>query len=426
MINEYIETIIILIMINSIFALSLNLIIGFNGQFSLGHAAFLAIGAYASAIVVAAYNFPFLIGLFVAGVMAAVLGLVIGVPTLRLRGDYLAIATLGFAEITKMVLLIMPEKIFGGATGIPGGAKEIDKVPQLSDLLRMPGAIAPEFAGKLPSQCTGAAPVNINQTMNLIFCFVWIIATLIVVGYGFYALYRWLKGTVERRISGKKWVLWSLRLVYWGGLIVLAVTNTKRINDSFYGVFGVHRSHTWNSYLSTQWTVFLFLIVAVLLITWLCVNYLRSTYGRAVIAIREDEIASTMLGIGEFKFKLMNFLVGTFFAGVAGGLLAHSIPSFNPFEFDLLKSVDALLMVVLGGMGSITGTFFGATVLTILPEALRQSKEWRMVIYSLTLVLLMIFKPKGFFGSSEFSPKIPDFLRRLMDNRRGAKGASDA
>ena len=83
-------------------------------------------------------------------------------------------------------------------------------------------------------------------------------------------------------------------------------------------------------------------------------------------------------------------------------------------------------MVVLGGMGSITGTFFGATVLTSLPEALRQSKEWRMVIYSLTLVLLMIFKPKGFFGSSEFNPKIPDFLRQLMDNRRGAKGASDA
>ena len=119
LLNSFWNTILRLGAVMAILSLGLNLIYGFNGQFSLGHAAFLAIGAYASAIVVAAYNFPFLIGLFVAGVMAAVLGLVIGVPTLRLRGDYLAIATLGFAEITKMVLLIMPEKVFGGATGIP-------------------------------------------------------------------------------------------------------------------------------------------------------------------------------------------------------------------------------------------------------------------------------------------------------------------
>lgn len=420
MINGYFETIVILILINIIFALSLNLILGFNGQFSLGHAAFLAIGAYTSAIIVSIYGVPFFFGVMLGGVMAALLGLVIGIPALRLRGDYLAIATLGFAEITKMVLLVLPESIFGGATGIPGGAKEIDSVPQLSELLRVPGAVASEYVGVLASELPRTPPSNINQILNLVFAIFWVVILFVMSAYGLYLLYKLLKKFVVRFTQGSNWALQVYRLAYWGGFIALVALNSTRLNDLFYKGFELHLYKSWASYNSSQWSVFLFLILVVASVTWLCVNYLNSTYGRAVIAIREDEIASTMLGIGEFKIKLMNFLVGTFFAGVAGGLLAHAIPVFNPFEFDLFKSVDVLLMVVLGGMGSITGTFFGASMITILPEALRQFGNWRMVFYSLILVLLMIFKPGGFFGSKEFKLQMPDALKRYF-----ARGAAE-
>ncbi len=412
MINGYLETIIILILINSIFALSLNLILGFNGQFSLGHAAFLAIGAYTSAILVAAFGFPFVIGIILGGVFAAVLGLLTGVPSLRLRGDYLAIATLGFAEIVKMVLLILPEKYFGGATGIPGGSREIDKVPQLSELLRVNGVVAQEHIGRLASEFSGIAPQNINQIMNMGFCVFWILMFVCFLFYGVYVLYRQLKSVVVRFTPERmqSTYIWIARLFFVVALLITFIWKQQSINDRFYSLFEVHRMHSWASYLSSQWSVFLFLLAVVGIVTWLCVNYLNSTFGRAVIAIREDEIASTMLGINEFQFKLMNFLIGAFFAGVAGGLLAHSIPAFNPFEFDLFKSVDVLLMVVLGGMGSITGTFFGATVITVLPEALRQLGQWRMVIYSLVLVLLMIFRPGGLLGTGKFKPLLPGFL----------------
>ena len=425
MINGYFETIIVLILINSIFALSLNLILGFNGQFSLGHAAFLAIGAYTSAILVGAFGFPMILGLVVAGSFAAVLGLVTGVPTLRLRGDYLAIATLGFAEITKMVLLILPDRLFGGATGIPGGAAAINRVPQFADMLAVPGAVSPEFAGKAASELAGAPPFNINQALNIVFTYFFAIAAILVAVYGIYALYRFLKALILRRLPGSAALL-TLRIIYWGGVLALIAMNTGKLHRLFYKIFEVHHSRTWASYFSTQWSVFLFLLFVVALVTWLCCNYINSSYGRAVLAIREDEIASTMLGIGEFRFKLINFLIGAFFAGISGGLLAHSIPAFNPFEFDLFKSVDVLLMVVLGGMGSITGTFFGATAITILPEALRQWGQWRMVVYSLTLVLLMIFKPSGFFGSAEFKFEPPDFVKRILAKRRGAEAGENA
>ncbi len=425
MINGYFETIIVLILINSIFALSLNLILGFNGQFSLGHAAFLAIGAYTSAILVGAFGFPLIIGLVLAGVLASLLGLITGVPTLRLRGDYLAIATLGFAEITKMVLLILPDRLFGGATGIPGGASAINRVPQFADVLRIPGAVSQDFAGKMLSELPGSPPSNINQALNIVFTYFFAFAAIAVSIYGIYAFYRFFKSILLRKFPGGPG-LWIFRAVYWVGIAVFAAANSSKLNNLFYKIFEVHHSRTWASYFSTQWSVFLFLLIVVALVTWLCVNYIKSSYGRAVLAIREDEIASTMLGIGEFRYKLINFLIGTFFAGVAGGLLAHSIPAFNPFEFDLFKSVDVLLMVVLGGMGSITGTFFGATAITILPEALRQWGQWRMVIYSLTLVLLMIFKPSGFFGSAEFKFEPPDFLKRFLDKRRGKEARENA
>ncbi|MEP0814411.1 MAG: branched-chain amino acid ABC transporter permease [bacterium] len=421
MINGYFETIIILILVNIIFAQSLNLILGFNGQFSLGHAAFLAIGAYTSAILVGGFGMPLPVGVICGGLLAAILGLLTGVPALRLRGDYLAIATLGFGEIVIRILLILPPAYFGGATGVPGGASKIETLPQLKNVLAWPGAIAPEYAGKAIAELSGAPPANINQAMNLVFAFLWIGAAAFLLVYGLAVLERKLSAFVGRRFGVNKPALLILRVIYMATLATIAVVNSRKLNNAFYSVFELQKARSWSSYLSSQWTVFLLLIGVVTLVIWLFRNYLRSIYGRAVIAIREDEMAGTMLGINLFKFKLMNFLIGSFFAGVAGGLLAHSIPSFNPYEFNFFKSVEVLLMVVLGGMGSLTGTIIGSTVITILPEAFRAVGQWRMVIYSLALVFLMIFRPGGLFGQSEFAFQLPKFLRRAP-----AAGSADA
>ena len=423
MINGYFETIIVLILVNVVFTLSLNLILGYNGQFSLGHAAFLAIGAYTSAIVVGAFGLPLLAGIMLGGIVSILLGLVTGVPALRLRGDYLAIATLGFAEIVMRVLLILPPEYFGGATGIPGGASKIAALPQLGNILRIPGVVKPEHLGKAIGELTGAAPHNLNQFMNALFSVLWIAVFGCLLGYGIYVFGNVLAKAAYRRIGKAMWPGIAAKAVYYATILAFVTFRWQKLNRLFYKIFELQKTRSWESYLSSQWTVFLFLILTAVIVTWLIRNYLNSTYGRAVVAIREDEIASTMLGINLFRFKLLNFLIGAFFAGFAGGLFAHAIPSFNPYEFNLFKSVEVLLMVVLGGMGSLTGSFLGATAITILPEALRAVGQWRMVLYSLVLVFLMIFRPGGFFGQGEIVIKVPAFLRRRDVPKGGSVGA---
>lgn len=283
--NSYIQTMIIYCGINIILAVSLNLVNGFTGQFSIGHAGFMATGAYLSAWMSMTYQTNFLINTICGGLAAAVAGYAVGLPSLRLKGDYLAIVTLGFGEIIRVCLLNI--NAVGGALGMSG------------------------------------IPANTN----------------------------------------------------------------------FYWTFG--------------WVV---------ICVFTIVRLMKSTHGRAFLAVREDEIAAESMGINTTKYKVHAFVISSFFAGVAGSLFAHYLCYLNPTTFGFMKSIDAVVMVVLGGMGSISGSVIAAIVLTLLPEALRPLQEitridFRMVIYSLTLVVLMLTRPKGIFGNKELRDVFA-FLRR--------------
>lgn len=300
--NRYNTTIITNLCINVILAVSLNLVTGILGQLVLGHAGFMLAGAYAAALFTKNIGLPLSIslpiGLVLGGLLAAVFGVVIGIPALRLRGDYLAIITLGFGEIIRVVSINL--KITNGAMGLGG-------------------------IGSLQSRDNPAG----------LFIYAFIIAAL---------------------------------------LIFLSFT------------FG------------------------------------RSRHGRAVISIREDEIASESMGINTTYYKLFAFVLAAFFAGVAGGLAAHQTGMIDPSKYDFNRSVEILIMVVLGGMGSITGSVISASVLTLLPEMLRDFNQYRMLVYSVILILVMLFKPTGLLGRYEIS--IPGLARKCLHfvrNRRSGK-----
>jgi branched-chain amino acid transport system permease protein len=301
--NPYLIQIVVLCGINVVLAVSLNLINGFTGQFSIGHAGFMAVGGYGSAMVtihlgqrwaaalaavgvpaVGAQGFALLIALLAGGLLAAIAGYLVGLPSLRLRGDYLAIVTLGFGEIIRV--LILNVDAVGGARGLPG-------IPGWANL-------------------------------------------------------------------------------FWVGLAVVAVVMLSR-------------------------------------------HLALSTHGRALFAIRDDEVAAEALGVDTTRYKVLAFVIGAFFAGIAGGLFAHFLSYLNPNSFTFLKSIEVIAMVVLGGMGSISGAVLAAIILTLLPEVLRPVKDYRMVLYSLMLIVLMITRPQGLLGSREIS--LPAFLRR----RRAAR-----
>ena len=287
-INPYYSGILTMVCINVILAVSLNLATGFLGQLVLGHAGFMSVGAYSAALFTMYSGLPtvvsFPLALLVGGIVAAAFGVIIGVPALRLKGDYLAILTLGFGEIIRVLILAMP--FTGGAAGLSG-------IPLLTT-----------------------------------FTYVFIIA-----------------------------------------IITVAV------------IFA----------------------------------FIHSRHGRAVIAIREDEIAAEAAGIHTTYYKLLAFVLAAFFAGIAGGLYAHHNGVLDPSKFDFNYSVEILIMVVLGGMGSITGSIVAAIVLTLLPELLRGFSEYRMLIYSVILICVMLFKPSGLLGQHELS------LTKILNKFRGKK-----
>ena len=287
-INPYYSGILTMVCINVILAVSLNLATGFLGQLVLGHAGFMSVGAYSAALFTMYSGLPtvvsFPLALLVGGIVAAAFGVIIGVPALRLKGDYLAILTLGFGEIIRVLILAMP--FTGGAAGLSG-------IPLLTT-----------------------------------FTYVFIIA-----------------------------------------IITVAV------------IFA----------------------------------FIHSRHGRAVIAIREDEIAAEAAGIHTTYYKLLAFVLAAFFAGIAGGLYAHHIGVLAPRKFAFNYSVEILIMVVLGGMGSITGSIVAAIVLTLLPELLRGFSEYRMLIYSVILICVMLFKPSGLLGQHELS------LTKILNKFRGKK-----
>lgn len=283
--------------INVILAVSLNIVSGFTGQFSLGHAAFMAVGGYSACAlsvfvsskvqptflpVALADPLIFFCTVLLGGVVAAVAGFVVGLPSLRLRGDYLAIVTLGFGEIVRVILENF--EAVGGGAGLIG-------IPPWTS-------------------------------------FSWILFWVFVA------------------------ILFSMRLR-------------------------------------------------------------ASTYGRAMLAVREDEVAAESMGVNTTRTKVAAFVLSSFFAGIAGALLGHYLQILAPRDFTFVRSIEVVAMVVLGGLGSISGAVLAAILLTALPELLRPLQDWtgvdfRMAIYSLLLILMMVVRPTGLFGSSE----IGDLLRR--------------
>ncbi len=306
--NSYYVQVLLFVGINVILAVSLNLINGYTGQFSLGHAGFMAVGAYAASLVTLAAhlstpNAPglelgkgwqplihavqilpfwlqFLVALLAGGLMAALAGFIVGVPSLRLKGDYLAIVTLGFNQI--IVVLLQNMDFLGGARGLGN-------------------------------------------------------------------------------ITGYNTLFWTF------GLMALTI----------YAV----------------------------------VSLIDSTYGRGFLTVRDDEIAAEAMGINTTRYKVVAFVLGSFLAGVAGGLYAHTTTYINPSGFDFQLSIQIVVMVILGGMGSTVGVAFAAVLLTILLEYLRfvagyeflpgwmrEIARNRMIIFSLALIALMLLRPQGLFG----------------------------
>ena len=274
-IGPFWELNIILICINIILAVSLNLINGYTGQFSIGHAGFMAVGAYTSAVITVKLGLPYELGLVVATLSAGFLGFLIGLPTLRLNGDYLAIATLGLGEIIRICILNID--YVGGASGLMG-------IPRLT----------------------------------------------------------------------------TFAYVFW---IMIAV------------IFFIK-------------------------------NFKNSAPGRCCLAIRENEIAAATMGINTTKYKVLAFTLGASFAGTAGALFSHYFFLAHPASFTFMRSFDILTMVVLGGLGSMTGSITGAILLTFITAFLSDFPEWRMIIYSVTMIILMLYRPQGLFGNKELSVKM--------------------
>jgi branched chain amino acid ABC superfamily ATP binding cassette transporter, membrane protein len=267
--------------INIILAASLNLINGYTGQFSLGHAGFMAVGAYVGVVFTTNFQMAFPVAILAGGVTAGLLGALIGLPTLRLRGDYLAIATLGLGEIVRIVIINVP--YVGGAAGFKG-------IPH-------------------------------------------------------------------------------------------------------------HTDFTW---------VFCLMLVTLFIIK----NFVNSRHGRACLAIRENEIAAESMGVNTTRYKVLAFSIGAFFAGVAGVLFGHNMYILSPASFTFMQSFNILIMVVMGGLGSMTGSIAGALVVTFLSAALASFPNARMIIYALALILLMFYRPQGLFGYVEVTAMQP--LRRFF------------
>lgn len=281
-IEDYALHVVLITGINIILAVSLNLVNGYTGQFSLGHAGFMAVGAYGAAWLTTDPGSPlawlggdgasalkslrFVVALLFGGLAAALAGLLVGVPSLRLKGDYLAIVTLGFGEIIRV--------IFQNADRV-GGARGLGGIPPYTN-------------------------------------FFWTFAAASLTVY----------------------------------------------------------------------------VVACLV---------HSTYGRGFLAVHDDEVAAEAMGINTTRYKVTAFVIGAFFAGVAGGLYAHFAQFIYPEGFNFMRSIEIVVMVILGGMGNMPGVVFAATLLTLLPELLRPVAEYRMILYSLLLIGLMLARPQGLF-----------------------------
>lgn len=279
--NGYYMQVMMFACVNIMMTASLNLVNGFTGQFCIGHAGFMSLGAYGAAVVTTmifnggslsgVVTIPvFLLGLFVGGLVAAAIGFLIGLPSLKLKGDYLAIVTLAFGEIVRALLrLVKPIGAARGMVGIP------------------------------------------------------------------------------------------------------------------------------------MWSSFLWVLLFVVLTLWVLRNLIYSPFGRAFKAIRDDEIAASAMGINTTRYKILSFCIAAFIAGVAGGLYAHIVGFIQPDTFSFTKSSDYLVYLYAGGSGSLTGSVVGALLLTVLPEVLRFLSDWRLAVYAVILIIVMLYRSEGLCGGKE-------------------------
>ncbi len=302
-----------------VLAVSLNIVNGFAGQFSIGHAGFMMVGGYVAAIVtyygsiklwgsaelhggfLGSGDLLFLLACVLGGLVAAVAGVVVGLPSLRLRGDYLAIVTLGFGEIMRVLAQRSKDVLY-------------------------------------PEEVAGKSFVEVADNLGG--------------ALGFSGLPTYVSPTPWREETGHA------------------------------GIF------------------FVYVVVAVVVIA--AYRLKLSSKGRALLAVRENEIAAEAMGINTSRVKVAAFVMAAFFAGVGGALFAHEFGNtLTPRELGFQKSIDIVIMVVLGGMGSISGAALAAAALTLMPELFREFAEYRMIVYALALVLVMILRPQGLFGIKE-------------------------
>ncbi|MFJ5763467.1 branched-chain amino acid ABC transporter permease [Neobacillus sp. NPDC093182] len=281
-INDYFVHIVIMIGVYVMLTLSLNIIVGYAGQFALGHAAFYGIGAYVSALLMIRLHLSFWLVLLISAIVTAFFGLLLGTPVMRLKGDYLGIVTLGFGEIVRLIFVNWVD-VTNGPMGVPG-------IP------------SPE-----------------------------------IFGYTF-----------------------SSKIEFYYLVLILTA----------FSIFVINR-------------------------------LVHSGIGLNLLTIREDEIAAESVGIRPTKYKLLAFTIGAFFAGIAGSFWATYISFISPETFQYLESVTILAMVVLGGMASVPGSILGAVILTITPEVLRFVSDYRMMFLGVGIVLMMSYKPSGFWGENK-------------------------
>ncbi len=293
-IDGYVAQIITLAGVNAIMAISVNMVCGITGQLSLGQAGFQAVGAYAVILLTQNLHIPLPVSIILAGLIAAFLGFLIGFPTLKLEGDYLAIVTLAFGEIIRIVLTNLKD-----ITGGPNGKQFIT-------------------------------------------------------------------------------IMKSLK---WGPTVSYFV-----------------------------------ITLSLVLILTLLNNFIRSTFGRAILAVREDEIAAESSGVGVFRYKMTGFVIASFIGGIGGALYAPFIGFIKPELASFNNSINHLIYVVFGGMGSISGGILAAFALTILQEFLRIIKDYRLLIYPVILILVMLFRPQGLLGTKELSlVKFADWIKSKLN-----------
>jgi len=288
--SGYVEGIIILLFINGIAAMGVSLLTGFTGVFTLGHAGYMAIGAYTAAIMTVRFGIHWLPAIVAGGIIAMVLAYLIGVPTLRLMGDYYAIASIGLGESIRLVLENW-QSFTRGARGYPG----IDNYTTLT-------------------------------------------------------------------VAGAFFVVMALLMFY----------------------------------------------------------LIKSNFGRAFKACRDDYIAASLLGFNTARYRVLSLSISAFYCGVAGALMAGFLTFIQPVMFDLNKSTELTAVVVFGGLGSLSGSLIGTAVITLVTELFRPISQYRMLIYGAVMVIIMVARPEGIMGQHELGPR---FIRSLFQKKNGPSKA---